>query len=103
PAAPLGPPTLTPSQRPTTSPYLNLAPGGGFGSPAFRYFTQVRPEIDLRRASARQGGQLRSLQEQFAQQRQMMLQSPASGLSPTGHRATFLNYGSYFNSSPISG
>ena len=92
----LGPPPLTRSASPTTSPYLNLAIGDdGRGDPALRYYRLVRPENEFRRANARQGGEIRSLEEQFAQQRRM-LQSPDSALGPTGHRTGFMNYGSYF-------
>lgn len=92
---PVGPPSLTPSARPTTSPYLSLAPDADLRNPAFQYFRRVRPENEFRRAYTRQGGEIGDLESQLARQRQM-LQSPESALGPTGHRTSFMNYQGYF-------
>lgn len=100
--SPIGPPTLTPSRRPTTSPYLNLAPDANVNNPAFQYFRRVRPENEFRRANALQSGELRSLQQQVEAQRQL-LQSPESALGPTGHRTSFMSYGGYFPGARTAG
>lgn len=93
-------PSLRRSNRPTTSPYLNLldsdARGNGIG---FNYFSRVRPEIQLRNQGNKLQGSLDNLQRQAAQQQQEQpKQSGASALTPTGHAATFMNYGNYYAS-----
>ena len=80
-------------ERPAISPYLNLLDRSrNFES---NYFLRVRPEVQLRQADARLrqsvGGLNRRLDEQ-----QRELQSATSGLTPTGHTTSFLNYGGYF-------
>jgi hypothetical protein len=58
----------------------------------------VRPEVDLRNQSNKLQGSLDSLQQQVSQQQQLLKQSNSSTLSPTGHAAIFMSYGSYFPS-----
>jgi hypothetical protein len=81
-------PNIGQPSRPTVSPYLNLLRRGN--SPAFNYYTLVRP------------------QQQFQQSVQQLQQDVAalpptvggqegpSGLPTTGHPTQFMNYSHYF-------
>jgi hypothetical protein len=96
PPAQLGPPTLTPSTRPVTSPYLNLAAGfEGVGGPTYQYFRLIRPEVDLRRANTRLGNELRDVRRQL-ELPPTMAQSPASALGTTGHPTAFQSTGTFY-------
>ena len=91
-------PSLRKNNRPTTSPYLNLLNrGGGRGGIGFEYFRRVQPEVQLRNQSNQLQGSLDSLQKQMNQQQLQLKQSSTSQLSPSGHTATFLSYGSYYS------
>ena len=90
-------PRVSAYNRPATSPYLDLLPGNRGGrSFTSQYFRQVRPEFEFRRANARFG---RSIQDLGQQQRTL---NRLSGLSPTGHTTSFLNYRGYFNVGPTN-
>lgn len=92
----LGPPSLTPSNRPVTSPYLNFAVDDDtFSGAAYQYFRRVRPEIEFRSANTRLGNEIRDVRRNVSSLEQMV-QSPESSLGTTGHRTTFQNYGSFF-------
>lgn len=79
--------------RPVTSPYLNLLRGNG-RSTAFNYFRSVRPELEFRRNAASFSRSINSLQQNAANQQQLLIQG--GGLQGTGHAATFQNLGGYF-------
>jgi hypothetical protein len=97
--AQLGPPPLTRSPRPVTSPYLNLLATDDPDVQAFQYYRRVRPEVELRQSAERQGSAIRGLrQEVEADRRALLMQSPTSLLGTTGHPTQFLNYGGYFRS-----
>ncbi|MGC1275008.1 MAG: hypothetical protein WBC44_14985 [Planctomycetaceae bacterium] len=94
--ADLGPPSLSPSNRPVTSPYLNLAiDDGSFSGPAYQYFRRVRPEVEFRRANARLGNEINDVRRNVGAL-ESMVQSPESALGTTGHSTTFQNYRSFF-------
>lgn len=94
----LGPPALTPSNRPVTSPYLSLSvDAGSIDSAAFQYFRRIRPEMEFRRSNARLGSEIRSVERQLGYQ-QSMAQSPASALGSTGHPTAFQSFGNFFPS-----
>lgn len=94
--ADLGPPSLSPSNRPVTSPYLNLAiDDGSFSGPAYQYFRRIRPEVEFRRADARLGNEITDVRRNVGTL-ESMIQSPASDLGTTGHATTFQNYRSFF-------
>lgn len=94
--ASLGPPSLTPSNRPVTSPYLNLAVGNDtFGGAAYQYFRQVRPEVEFRSADIRLGNEIQDVRRNV-HSLDLMIQSPESSLGTTGHRTAFQSYGSFF-------
>jgi len=99
PPGPLGPPPLTPSTRPVTSPYLDIAvANSGGGGPAYQYFRQVRPELELRRANTRLGYEIQDVRRQMGQPLTMMAQSPTSTIGTTGHSTAFQSFGSFFPS-----
>lgn len=92
------PPPLRRSQRPSLSPYLNLAAAGGNSDAAsFAYFQLTLPQQAAQRSRATQDRQIRGLNQEVAQQREMLMQSPTSNLGTTGHRVGFMSYGTYFN------
>jgi hypothetical protein len=80
-------PTLgyNPYQRPTISPYLNLARGG---NPAINYYGLVRPQIEQQQAIQQLQGQQNLFQ-------QTLLQQPTAALN-TGHPTSFLSHSRYF-------
>lgn len=80
-----------PPQRPAISPYVNLLRRNN--SPAFNYFTLVRPEIDFRNQLQQQGAQLSQLRGQLDTQRAA---TPQQQQGPTGHATSFLNYSHYY-------
>ena len=85
--------------RPTVSPYLNLFRGNG-NSTAFNYYTQVRPQFDLRNNAGRLQGELNNLEREFANQSAQAI-APAEGgslnrLPQTGHATSFNNTQGYF-------
>jgi hypothetical protein len=86
---PAGPPNPYTS-RPYVSPYLNLLRREN--SPAFNYYTLVRPQLDFQRGLYNAQLQGYANSQALANQQQV----DASGLPPTGHGATFMNYGHYF-------
>jgi hypothetical protein len=80
--------------RPTFSPYLNLARPGG--SPALNYFGLVRPEFQFRQS-------IQNLQGAVAANQQAIgtVESELTGMPATGHTTQFLNLGGHFlNSGP---
>ena len=85
----------SPQNRPTTSPYLNLL--GGNRGPGFNYYRRVRPEQNFLRNDAIFNRSLGNMQQEMSSFKRQ-LQSTKSGLSPTGHRTSFLNLGNYFGS-----
>lgn len=73
------PPSMTPYQKPTVSPYLNLLRPGSTG---LNYHTLVRPQLDLDRS-------VHDLQRSVYQPPT----AQPSILPPTGHSAGFMTYG----------
>ena len=91
-------PTLQPFQRPTTSPYLNLL---GPGGPAYQYYQNVIPQQDFQRSQQQFRESVYNMQKGISQnQRQIM---DLNTIGPTGHRAGFMNQGSYFSTSGSGG
>jgi len=92
----LGPPPLTPSARPVTSPYLDLSiDNERFGGATYQYYRQVRPEMEFRRNNAQLGNELRRVERRLNEP-MPMAQSPTSDLGTTGHATTFQNYRNFF-------
>ena len=87
-------------QRPSFSPYLNLARGGT--NPGINYLGVVRPQMQMQQ----QYGQL---QQQLRQTNQNLqdVSNTVSGADPnlalSGHASVFNNTGRYFNSNPAFG
>lgn len=88
----VGPRVGSPSPAPTVSPYINLLRNPN--APALNYYGLVRPQFQTNAG-------LQSLQQQFLLGQSTSLPgSEATGdVLITGHAATFLNYGGYFQSS----
>jgi hypothetical protein len=84
---------LRPAARPVTSPYLNLLDPAGRGL-AFNYYRRVRPELEFRRADERLSRSVHGLERQIPGEENRP--TGQTGLSPTGHAATFMNSGGYF-------
>jgi hypothetical protein len=83
--------------RPTTSPYLNLArPQGASGVP--NYQTLVRPQVQQDRLNAQQRTAMKNLQSEIANIEGAP--PPYKGVRPTGHTTTFQSHGGYFGSYP---
>ncbi len=95
--SPLGPPALKRSKRPAVSPYLNLAAAGDNpDAVAFQYYNRVLPDASFRKANAQEALAISELDAKQQAQRKLLMQSKTSNLTSTGHRAQFLNYGTYF-------
>lgn len=88
------------TQRPSFSPYLNLARGGS--SPGINYMGVVRPQMQMQQ----QYGQL---QQQLRQTNQNLQEvgNAVYGADPnlalSGHASVFNSTGRYFNSNPAFG
>jgi hypothetical protein len=93
-------PRISPQNRPTTSPYLNLlrnTPGSrGFASD---YFLRVRPEQQWRSDNARIDQSIQSLQNQMSRQQQTQQRNPLTTIGPTGHGTSFFNHSHYYSGS----
>ena len=76
-------------QRPTVSPYLNLARGG---SPGLNYYNLVRPQTEFRDAVQR------LQQEQATNQQNISGLDAALTMPGTGHATRFMDYSRYFMS-----
>ena len=76
---------------PTVSPYLNLLRGGT--GPAINYYGLVRPQFQT-------NANLRALQKEIGQPSGPTVADggPQDDIFVTGHAATFMNYGGYFQS-----
>jgi hypothetical protein len=94
--APYQRPQLGPMQRPTVSPYLNLARGG---SKAINYHGLVRPQVETTRAIT----QLQQQQQTLLQPMAPLGQAPPTDLPITGRPVQFWNYGTYFPTMPPPG
>jgi hypothetical protein len=83
------PPRPVPYQRPTVSPYLNLARGG---TPALNYYNLVRPQVEFQNSIQR-------LQQDVATNQQTVAGLDAALTLPaTGHATRFMDYSQYFMS-----
>jgi hypothetical protein len=80
-------------QRPTISPYLGLLDNRN--SPAFNYFTRVRPQQHFITADVLQSNRINDLQREI-DRTQGLMQSELSTIAPTGHRTTFMSLGGYY-------
>jgi hypothetical protein len=87
-------PTFGRSNRPTTSPYLNLLPFRN-QSPALNYYRSYRPEVEFRNNFQQVGRSINGLQREIDQTR-LQEQKDISLLGITGHSAVFHNTSSYF-------
>ena len=96
------PPLTARSGRPTTSPYLNLLRGrdNGFGGgTGFNYYQRVRPQAHSLRIQSQLNQTLQQVQgEQLQLRRQQtkLQKTFNSGLAPTGHQTSFLDYRGYY-------
>ena len=84
------------SNRPSTSPYLGLLNANG-NSPAINYYTQVRPQRQLRAGAAelqREIDQLGARVDEGVTYDEMGIPS----LPQSGHPTTFMNHRGYFGS-----
>ena len=75
------------TQRPTVSPYLNLARPG---TPALNYYNLVRPQVEFRNDVQRLRQDLASSQQTVAEV------DAALALPGTGHATRFMDYSQYF-------
>jgi len=97
-------PSLKRSQRPVTSPYLNLLNRGNnnfFSDPGLNYYRNVRPEQEWRQGLQNQDKELQSLAQEFNKARSAASDAAASKsirstLNTTGHSTSFQNSGGYF-------
>ena len=92
------PPTLKPSEKPTTSPYLLLGPNSAIFQRELNYFNQARNERrinavnrDLRLESRRLNNTIKESQSQSA-----LLPTQPLQTSDTGHSTTFFNTFNYY-------
>lgn len=81
--------------RPTVSPYLNLArsDSGGFMP---NYHTLVRPALNRRQEQARQSAHLARLDQQVQQVREDTQRAVQNGEFITGHPTRFMTYLHYY-------
>jgi hypothetical protein len=84
--APFGRPPVNQYTRPPISPYLNLFRGG---NPAINYYDLVRPQQDFAAAIQMQ-------QQALFGPQALTGVGAGPGLPPTGHPATFMNFGHYY-------
>lgn len=94
------PPTLRPTEKPTTSPYLLLGPNSAVFQRELNYFNQARNERrinavnrDLRLESRRLNDTIKESQSSSA----LLPTRPLEG-SDTGHSTTFFNTFNYYPS-----
>jgi hypothetical protein len=92
------PPTLRPTEQPTTSPYLLLGPNSAIFQRELNYFNQARNERrinsvnrDLRLESRRLNDSIKESQKPSALPPTRPLQE-----SDTGHQTTFFNTFNYY-------
>ena len=82
--------------RPTVSPWLNLARNENITSGLPNYFSLVRPQLDQRRSSAHQRSRITQIQQQLNQvQSARRIRSNQGGIS-TGHPTRFGVYLHYY-------
>jgi len=88
--------------RPKISPYLDLTQQGNNnnGGVGFQYFRRVRPDVEFRNAENKLLQNQKSLAKQV---NESQIQSEASMLGSTGHAASFMTHGKYFNNGARSG
>lgn len=61
----------------------------------FNYSRRVRPEVEWRQGQSQLRRSVTGLNSRLNEQRRE-IQSVKSGLTPTGHSTSFLNYGGYY-------
>lgn len=87
-------------QRPTVSPYINLARGGNLSNAALNYYGIVRPELRYQQQASQ-------FQQQLAQTNQnlgsLSSMDSADRTIITGRGATFMNYSHYFSTFSTGG
>jgi len=91
--------------RPKISPYLDLTQQGTNGNNTtgdvtFQYLRRVRPDVEFRNAENKLLQNQKSLAKQV---NESQIQSEASMLGSTGHAASFMTHGKYFNNGARSG
>jgi hypothetical protein len=84
------------SSSSSVSPWLALS--DPFASTAHSYYTQVRPQLEMQRANQQLASRNAQMQHQL---NQMAAQPPydpsgSDNMAPTGHAATYMNYGGYY-------
>ena len=82
------------NRRPVISPYYDLIQRGSNRSLNFQYQRRVRPEVEFRQAENRFQQSLNSLSNRITES---STRKVPSTLGTTGHAATFLTHGKYFN------
>ena len=83
--------------RPALSPYLDLTRGG---NAAANYYLGTLPEINRRAVTTLQNAAIRDLERTVESPRpgdEPLLYGREGPLPPTGHAATFVYYGGYYN------
>ena len=90
------------ADRPKISPYLDLVNQGNNnnGGVGFQYFRRVRPDVEFRQAENNLRQNLKSLSKSVNESK---TQSESSMLGTTGHAASFMTHGKYFNIGARSG
>lgn len=79
------------NRTPVISPYLNLDPSY-VASDAGQFFSRVLPQQEFNRTQQQTQQAISSLQTEISEQDLEI----KTGLSTTGHKTSFMNYGSYF-------
>ena len=89
------------ADRPTISPYIDLVNQGNNNTGVgFQYFRRVRPDVEFRQAENNLRQNLKSLSKSVNESK---TQSESSMLGTTGHAASFMTHGKYFNIGARSG
>jgi hypothetical protein len=94
------PPGFGRPRNPTLSPYLNLLNNNN--STAFNYYQLYRPQTEFRSAYQGLNQNLYQTDVQVAREGESIEQigdrlRPGASLRTTGHRTSFMDYGSYFS------
>ena len=81
------------NSRPAVSPYYDLIQQNhsGMDNFTFQYLRRVRPDVEFREAENRLQQNLNSLSNRLDES------TSPTGLGATGHAASFLTHGKYFN------
>jgi hypothetical protein len=80
----------------SVSPWLALSEP--FSSSAHNYYTQVRPQLEQQRVNQQMAARSQQMQRQLASLQSQQPYNPTGNenMAPTGHVATYMNYGGYY-------